>query len=371
VKCTVASLGGGNVDPSSVVLHYTLEGGPQLDVAMTPQASEFVGQVPAAPLGSEVRYYISAMNDLGASGTSPRTAPADRHYFQVNHQFEDAMELQTAWTVGVTGDNATAGIWERADPQATTNSSGQPVQPENDHTESGSLCWVTDDVGGTAGGSDVDGGRTTLVSPLFDLTGGANITISYWRWYSNNLGLNPGGDYWTVQITNDGGLTWTNIEYTLASTNVWEQVVFDFSAAFPQAGLVQLRFIANDVTPSSLVEALVDDFMLVGTFDSMTPVEDAPQLRLAFDLSQNHPNPFNPRTTVSFSLDRTGPATLNVYDAKGSLVKVLVNENLPAGAHTATWNGDDQTGRPVASGVYFYRLDADGRSLGKRMLLVK
>jgi flagellar hook assembly protein FlgD len=60
-----------------------------------------------------------------------------------------------------------------------------------------------------------------------------------------------------------------------------------------------------------------------------------------------------------------------VYDAKGQLVKVLLNENLPAGAQTVTWNGDDQTGRPVASGVYFYRLDADGRSLGKRMLLVK
>ncbi len=372
VRCTVASLGGGNVDPNSVAIHYNVDGGAMLDLPMLPQAGEFVVALPAAPQGSEVRYYISAMNDLGAEGTSPRTAPTDLHYFLVDDGFEDAFELQTGWIAGVTGDNASAGVWERANPAGTTYN-GSVVQPENDHTtDPGANCYVTGALAGTAAGSyDLDGGRTTLLSPLFDLTGGTDIQISYWRWYTNNLGNNPGQDYWTVQITNDGGLTWTNVEYTLASNAAWQQVVINLADIFPTAGVVQLKFIADDTSPGSLVEALVDDFVLVGTFDTMTPVEDAPQLRLAFDLSQNHPNPFNPRTTVSFSLDRSGPATLNVYDAKGSLVKVLVNENLPAGAHSATWNGDDQTGRPVASGVYFYRLDADGRSLGKRMLLVK
>lgn len=371
-RCTVASLGGGNVVPGSVSLHYTVDGGAMLDVPMTLQGEEYVGQIPAAPLGSVFRYYISAMNDLGATGTSPRTAPTDLYYFTVGDGFEDAMELQTAWTVGVTGDNATGGIWERADPLPTTNTSGQSVQPGDDHTPApGALCWVTDDAGGTAGNSDVDGGHTTLVSPMFDLTGGTNVQISYWRWYTNNMGNSPNLDYWVVQITNDGGLTWTDVENTLTSSNGWVQVTYDVSAHFPQPGLVQLRFIADDSGAGSLVEALVDDFVLVGTFDAMTPVEDAPALSLSFDLSQNHPNPFNPRTTVSFSLDRPGLAALNVYDARGKLVKVLVNENLAAGAHEVTWSGDDQSGRPVASGVYFYRLDADGRSLGKRMLLVK
>jgi len=372
VKCTVASLGGGSVNPNSVALHYTVNGGPTLDLPMAAQASEFVAAMPAAPLGSEVRYYISAMNDLGAVGTSPRTAPTDLHYFLVDDGFDDAFELQAGWTAGVAGDNASLGMWERANPAGTTYN-GSIVQPEDDHTvDPGVNCYVTGPLAGTAAGSyDVDGGRTTLLSPLFDLTGGTDIQISYWRWYTNNLGNSPGLDYWTVQITNDGGLTWTNVERTLASNAAWQQVVVNLVDYFPTAGVVQLKFIAEDLAPGSMVEALVDDFVLVGTFDSMTAVDETPQLKLAFELSQNYPNPFNPRTTVSFSLDRSGPARLNVYDAKGQLVKVLLNESLPAGAQTVTWNGDDQTGRPVASGVYFYRLDADGRTLGKRMLLMK
>ncbi len=369
----MASLGGGNVDPNSVALHYTVDGGPMLDLPMTAQASEFVANLPAAPLGSEVRYYISAMNDLGAVGHQPahradgpallpggrRLRGCVRAAGRLDRRRRRRQRLR-----GRVGARQPGGHHV----QRLRRAAGERPhrRPWRELLRDGRRSRAR-----AAGSYDVDGGRTTLLSPLFDLSGGTDIQISYWRWYTNNLGNNPGQDYWTVQITNDGGQTWTNVEYTLASNAAWQQVVVNLADYFPTAGVVQLKFIADDASPGSLVEALVDDFVLVGTFDALTPVEDAPQLRLAFDLSQNHPNPFNPRTTVSFSLDRSGPATLNVYDAKGSLVKVLVNENLPAGPHAVTWNGDDQTGRPVASGVYFYRLDADGRSLGKRMLLVK
>ncbi len=374
VACTSASLGGGTVVPSTVTLHYRVDGGAFMDMPMTDEgggASD--AMIPAQSRGSVVEYYISAINDIGGEGTSPRNAPDELHYFQVNDNFPDDMEVQTAWSVGDAGDDASTGIWERGDPEPTYSSGGAPVQPGDDHTPApGVDCWVTGAAAGSGvGADDVDGGHTTLFSPKFDLTGGSNISISYWRWYCNNGGNAPNEDYWTVQISNDGGANWTDVENTNVTNTTWQQVTLDLSTYFPVAGVVQLRFVADDSGSGSIVEAAVDDFLLVGTFEQSTPVEDAPQLQLRFDLAQNHPNPFNPRTTVSFALDRRGPASLKVFDAAGRLVKVLLHDNLEAGAHSVVWAGDDDAGRPVASGVYFYRLEANGRTLGKRMLLVK
>jgi len=376
VACEAVSLGGGEIVPGSVMLYYSVDEGPYAQVAMTPGAGpdEFVAAMPAQADGSTVEYYIAATNDLGDDGFSPRAHENDPlavHYLQVGTAFPDEMEFETAWSVGAPDDNASTGVWERGDPQGT-DYNGNIVQMEDDHTPApGVSCWVTGLYGSEAGTNDVDGGKTTLFSPLFDLTGGTDITIGYWRWYTNDEGNAPGQDYWRVDVTNDGGETWTSVENTNVSNEAWQQVTFALADLVPEpAGLVQLRFIAEDAPDGSLVEAGVDDFTLVGTFD-VTAVDDQPGLELVFDLSQNHPNPFNPQTTVKFSLDTAGPASLKVFDTRGRLVKVLVSEALTAGPHTAVWRGDDRQGRPVASGVYFYRLEADGRQLSKRMLLVK
>jgi hypothetical protein len=88
-------------------------------------------------------------------------------------------------------------------------------------------------------------------------------------------------------------------------------------------------------------------------------------------LDQNHPNPFNPVTTFHFSLDRAGLTSLRVLDVNGRLVQTLVNCVLPGGAHEVTWRGEDDRGRPVASGVYFCRLESDGESQLRRVVLLR
>jgi hypothetical protein len=88
-------------------------------------------------------------------------------------------------------------------------------------------------------------------------------------------------------------------------------------------------------------------------------------------LSQNFPNPFNPRTTIEFTLVRGGPARLEVFDVRGRRVAVLVDRELPLGDHRVEWAGKDSAGRDVASGVYFYRLDAGEVHQTRRMVLVK
>jgi len=88
-------------------------------------------------------------------------------------------------------------------------------------------------------------------------------------------------------------------------------------------------------------------------------------------LLQNVPNPFNPTTTISFTLPERMPATLTVYDAEGREIARIVDGTRPAGVSEVTWNGRGSSGERVASGVYFYRLVAGDRVLTKKMLLLK
>jgi len=88
-------------------------------------------------------------------------------------------------------------------------------------------------------------------------------------------------------------------------------------------------------------------------------------------LFQNRPNPFLPETQIAFELPLAGRAELRIYDVSGRLVRTLVDERRPAGPHSVMWNGRDETGRKVASGVYFYSLSAPGVDENRRMILVK
>ncbi len=104
-----------------------------------------------------------------------------------------------------------------------------------------------------------------------------------------------------------------------------------------------------------------------------TPVDDNGGLNLpsTFELQQNFPNPFNPETVISYSLSRPSPVTLSIYNLLGQEITTLANETQAAGTHSIVWNGRDRDGRPVASGVYFYRLRAGDVEQTKKMILLK
>jgi hypothetical protein len=94
----------------------------------------------------------------------------------------------------------------------------------------------------------------------------------------------------------------------------------------------------------------------------------APQ---SFELSQNYPNPFNPSTNIRFELPKAALVTLSVYNSLGQEVRRLVNAQKPAGYHTIVWNGRDQQGKPVPSGIYHYRIQAGDFVATKKMVLAK
>ncbi len=92
---------------------------------------------------------------------------------------------------------------------------------------------------------------------------------------------------------------------------------------------------------------------------------------LTYNLSQNRPNPFNASTMIEYSLPHPGNVTIDVYNVMGQRVVRVLDEYAEAGNHAVQWNGKDQHGTPVASGIYFYRLQADEYVASKKMVLLK
>jgi hypothetical protein len=110
-----------------------------------------------------------------------------------------------------------------------------------------------------------------------------------------------------------------------------------------------------------------------GVLNLPSTVEDGEEIQppLAFRLDQNYPNPFNPSTGISYSLPGEQEAWLGIYNARGQLVRTLVHGVQTAGVHKVVWNGLDDSGRAVGSGVYMYKLISGDKTQLRRMLLVK
>jgi hypothetical protein len=90
-----------------------------------------------------------------------------------------------------------------------------------------------------------------------------------------------------------------------------------------------------------------------------------------WDLQAAYPNPFNPKTSIGYSLPENSHVTLRVYDLRGSLVTTLVDGQIEAGDHVAVWNGRGDSGRGVASGMYFARIESTHGVLTSKMVLTK
>jgi len=95
------------------------------------------------------------------------------------------------------------------------------------------------------------------------------------------------------------------------------------------------------------------------------------QTPLAFKLRQNYPNPFNPSTTINFEVPKAAQVTMKVYDTLGREVRTLFDGRLAAGTHNKVWDGKDNDGVSIGSGVYFVKMTTDGFESAKHMVLLK
>ncbi|MCP4545155.1 MAG: T9SS type A sorting domain-containing protein [bacterium] len=304
--------------------------------------------------------------------TGPVGFTADLEFELAVGGWFDDMEVDRGWTAGTAGDDASSGQWTRVDPNGTSYNS-VVVQTEDDHSPApGTMCFVTGNAsaGSSAGTNDVDGGKTTLLSPLFRLDGAVSAQISYWRWFTEDTGNNPNEEYWNVDVTSNG-VDWVSLEHTMESATEWLQFTFNLADYVTLTDQVQVRFIAADEGSGTLVEAAVDDFHLLVAYGVQTAVDNPSALPSRLALGGNYPNPFNPTTTITFDMPATGKVDLAIYDVTGRRVATLVQGMVEAGSHEVIWQGRDDRGVSVASGLYFSRLISGGELHTRKMLLLK
>jgi|GEM_PF-2979819 len=183
------------------------------------------------------------------------------------------------------------------------------------------------------------------------------------RLWINGKGVNNEDDTISIQ----GIFGWEPLDHLIHDNST-----YDLTEA-SEAGFWDQGFI--DVIIWSGSESLVrlDVAKLLLDYDCYSDVEEDESSAApgSFSISQNYPNPFNPETEISFILPEKATISLVVYNVFGQKVRGLIDATLPAGSYTVTWDGTDNDGKKLASGVYFCRLSAGDRTSMSKMVLLK
>jgi hypothetical protein len=203
----------------------------------------------------------------------------------------------------------------------------------------------------------------------------------------NEVNSTPNISYSLIEGCGGSGAGWNNALGIDLGNNIDADPMFK-GAAFPDSPLALYSsspcIDAGDgaAVPAGVTNDLAGNPRIYGAGVDMgayeyqgapTGIDDGPQNNLPTmtALLPNYPNPFNPTTTISFTLVKRENTNLSVYNIEGKLVTTLVDETLDGGFKEVTWHGKDAHGNPVSTGVYFYRLTAGNRTLTKKMVLLK
>lgn len=249
------------------------------------------------------------------------------------------------WQAGVADDNSTTGEWELDIPIgsfATPGDFSTVVAPYYEHTggADGELCYITGNSSSpdaALGENDVDGGKTTLQSPIMDFSELENPAISYWRWYTNSppSGANPGADWWEVLISDDGGSTWVHVEETKSSDISWRRNAFRVADYVNLTDEIRMRFIASDsirlgqnLDGGSLIEAAFDDFHV---YEISEP--DFIQESNVLNSLNLWPNPADQNFTADIRLNQSSNTRISILDIEGREVYSEDLGTLVSGRH--------------------------------------
>ena len=178
----------------------------------------------------------------------------------------------------------------------------------------------------------------------------------------NLLVDNYGFATWEEPLTDEltGYNVYLDYEFEIYTTDLEYQFVDLVIGNLYTAGV---SAVYDDSGESDIIEV---DFIYdpVGTDPNLIP--------LSTSLHGNYPNPFNPTTTISYSLLQEEMINISIYNVKGEKIITIIDEINPSGNHQVFWNGDDESGKVVSSGVYFYKMSAgSGHTSSKKMILLK
>ncbi len=253
--------------------------------------------------------------------------------------------------------------------------------------------WIafafTSDVSNTAQGAYIDNVNLTrnYINP--DVYGSPSIYNSY---VSNGIDANEDGYYESLNLMVDVDAQNPSLRDVVRAQDCYINVYNNATDEMICSG-GPFHFTGSSTSDNAIVGPISmqewddnDNFVLrVEVYNDLGSDSDTESIALqglytpnADDVNpayvvnlSNYPNPFNPTTTISFSLKQRENATLEIFNMRGQSINKLVSEELNEGSHNVVWNGNDQKGNPVASGVYFYRLTTPTVSQAQRMLLMK
>ncbi len=403
VSCVIMD----NSTISEALVHYSVDGGDHVSVAMTSDNdSTFTGVIPVAS-GNTIYYYITATDD-GADQSEPKTSmyPYDIEHEQLGFHVTDDLTVgmiqETPWPAGNTlyeGCNVTLTGIVTAD-TAQYNSVYSAYALQNGSGQWNGLVFDTDAIVQISRGDDVSvtgliteyahgdeygyqlDGNTRLINadvtvnssgndtpaPLVasceDLTQTAeevesyegvlvkleNVTVSSVNAYDWSITDGTGSE---ALIDDDmANMAADNFMSTLAEGQELESVmgIFNFSYGTYKVQIRDLDDLGQTVG--------IDDDVKVNPYE--------------YALHDNFPNPFNPETQIRFSMGGQENVKLVIYDVMGRQVRSLLNgESYTPGFHVVNWNGLDNRGQKVPSGMYIYRIKAGDFIADKKMLLVK
>ena len=255
---------GDTIVPGSETLFVSINGGAYAESPLTNVGGDlYEGTLPAAPVCLDIlTYYFSAQLTGGVTFTFPDDAPTTTFEssaaFGTQVVFSENVEGDvSAWTVQ--NNFVFVGKWEQAVPNSTIAGSGAQAAPNEDSEISGTQAFVTKNgvFGGPAELTDLDGGPTDLISPVFDLVG-RDAFISYDTWAFSEGGA---PDLLEVAVSNDG-FNWQTVEIVGPGQNQWLRSKFRVSDFVAPSTTMQVRFRIADVPNNSITEAGMDAFLV-------------------------------------------------------------------------------------------------------------
>jgi hypothetical protein len=417
IEAVLTAYSGENIVNDEVKVHYWINDGTLQEMVMTFEGDNlYSATFSDIQEGSEVKYYISAEDEGGFTANHPFIGEPDPHVFYAGEQLFPAIALDVteinAWVnqgeidveefiISNNGDiglnysiTYTSAIFEDYS-YTVEDSPGQSAWNSNTFNELGWVEFEVDDVVGEIGGWSIDfhwetdnwpeegtlraespDGTETIIAAGLQI-GDYSIDVDQF----NGESMQGTWKLWITDTYGDGGHQATDIEVTITKT----YTIYPWLTVEPTEGTI-------DPTGSQTVQITCNGTVLpLGDYEgtiwvtSNDPDFSTIEIPVYFTVDfasdvvsmengqievKNYPNPFKGSTTFELNLPEAAYVELEVYNYNGQKVQTLIQDKIASGLHQISWNGENNSGNPLTSGIYFYRVRIGDFETQKKIILL-